>query len=115
MARVLIVEDEPLLRKRLSGVLTANGHEILEAGNGHDGIEHLKNNPPELILLDMVMPDVNGWGFLDYQRSDKELAKIPVIVISAYEGMALSAKTQGYLSKPVETEDLLSTVARFVP
>jgi CheY-like chemotaxis protein len=115
MARVLIIEDEILLLKRLAGVLAAHGHEIIEAASGHDAIEHLKKTPPDVILLDMVMPDVNGWGFLDFQRADEKLAKIPVIVISAYEGMALSAKTQGYLPKPVEAQELLSAIDRFAP
>jgi CheY-like chemotaxis protein len=115
MARVLIVEDELLLLKRLSGVLAAHGHEILEAASGQAAIDQLKKSPPDLILLDMVMPDVNGWGFLDFQRADKELAKIPVIVISAYEGMALSAKTDAYLPKPVETQDLLAAIDRLAP
>jgi CheY-like chemotaxis protein len=115
MARVLIIEDEPLLRKRLVSVLTANGHTVVEAENGQQGIERLKENGlPHLILLDMVMPEANGWGFLDFQRANAVYAGIPVVVISAYEGIALSAKPQAYLPKPVEVDVLLKTIGKFV-
>jgi CheY-like chemotaxis protein len=115
MARVLIIEDEPLLRRRIANILAADGHDVVEAENGKDGIERLQENgKPEVIVLDMVMPEMNGWGFLEFQRSNSNYSQIPVVVISAYEGIARSAKSNAYLPKPVETDDLLKAVNQFI-
>ena len=115
MARILVVEDEPLLRRRIASILTAKGHQVVEAENGKDAIERLQENgKPELILLDMVMPIMNGWGFLDFKSNNVAYKPIPVVIVSAYEGTAKSARPDAYLSKPVETDNLLKTVDQFV-
>ncbi len=115
MARILVIEDEPLLRKRIASILTEQGHDVEQAENGQQGIDRLQENGmPSLIILDMVMPTLNGWGFLDFQRNRAIYAEIPVVIISAYEGMALSAKPQAYLSKPVDSKELLEKVALFL-
>jgi len=115
MARVLVIEDEPLLRKRINTILTSNGHQVVEAENGKEGIARLQEDGiPGLIILDMVLPELNGWGFLDFQRNSSVYSGIPVVVVSAFEGMAKSAKPDAYLSKPVEADALLQAVAKFI-
>jgi CheY-like chemotaxis protein len=114
MAKVLIIEDEPILRKRMAAIILAEGHQVIEAENGQEGIERLQERErPEVILLDMVMPHSSGWTFLDFQRSQSQFETIPVIVISAFENIAKSAKPNAFLPKPVDSADLLSAIAQF--
>ena len=114
MARVLVIEDEYVLRKRISSILSTNGYEVIEAESGKEGIECLlKKSRPELILLDMVMPSINGMGFLDFQRNSANFSQIPVVIISAFQDLAKDANANGFLAKPIESADLLKTVAKY--
>ena len=115
---VLIVDDDHDVREALREVLQDHGYDVLEAGNGHDALELLRgeSHPPCVILLDIMMPVMDGWQFREAQRSDPALANIPVVVLSAQshlqrgpEGVGASA----FLKKPVQLPPLLATVARY--
>src|SRR6478752_9243360 len=104
MAVVLLVEDDVLLRKNLAALVEAEGHEALPAGNGFEAVELLRRGPmPALILLDLMMPVMNGWAFLKYRNEHPVLSEVPVIVTTAWNevpGEAEVIGVQGYLRKP---------------
>lgn len=112
---VLIVEDEKAIRQMMQDVLEIHGYNVVVAADGHEGIEQLRRLAPEpcVILLDLMMPGMNGWQFLDFQRSDPRLASIPVVVCSAYKESAKSIRPAGIVEKPVQLKNLLGAVQAF--
>lgn len=116
---LLVVDDDHDIRLSLQDVLEVEGYRVITASSGREALEFLRQGlRPELILLDLMMPDVSGWEFRVRQRMEPELASIPVVVVS---GQGLSTHdvaelgVAGYLPKPVDLDTLLSTVARFAP
>jgi len=116
-ARILVVEDDAALRCALSELLRENGYEVACATDGRDALAQLGTRPaPSVILLDLVMPVMDGWAFRAEQRRDPRLAAIPTIVISA----SLAADPRrlkelepaATLAKPFEIERLIATVRR---
>jgi CheY-like chemotaxis protein len=81
--RVLVVDDDPDLCEMMAHLLTGEGFATEVASNGQDALDKAHANPPQVILLDMMMPVMDGWTFLAHQRNDAALAVIPVIVLSA--------------------------------
>ena len=116
-AGVLVVEDDPLACEALRAVLEARGHCVAVGGNGRDALNYLwTHRPPRVILLDLMMPVMNGWEFRRYQRRDAALAPIPVVVCSGVEDVPAEAELIGaesYLQKPIQPEQLTETVGRF--
>lgn len=112
---ILIVEDEQSIRHMMKHILEIEGYRVFIASNGAEGIETLKGISPDpcVVLLDMMMPGTNGWWFLDNQRNNPSLSKIPVVVCSAYEESARSVKPSGFVSKPIHVDSLLGAVKAF--
>ncbi len=82
--QILIVEDDSALREALAQVLMDEGYDLLSARDGLEAVNCLKKgNRPDVILLDLSMPVVNGWEFRMFQKRDPDLAQIPVILITA--------------------------------
>ena len=114
--RVLIVEDDLDIRDVLTQVLEYEGYEVAAAGNGREALDYLRSHEkPGLILLDLMMPVMDGWQFRNEQQQDEALNSIPVVILSAdgnaYQKAAV-IRAAGYLRKPVELETLLDTVNR---
>ena len=108
---ILIVEDDDSIRETLQSVLELEGHDVLAAENGQVGLELLKNNPkPCLILLDLMMPVMNGWDFAAALEKDNSLSTIPVIIISAYNEKAIHIKSKAILKKPVDINTLYGAI-----
>jgi DNA-binding response OmpR family regulator len=112
--RVLIVDDEPLIRSALSISLEAEGFATSEARDGCEALALLAEQPPSLVILDLMMPQKDGWSFLR-ERADLPGAPVPVIVLSARWGEAerLLARQLGaaeFLVKPFDMEHLVSVV-----
>src|SRR5512142_2938239 len=97
--RVLIVEDDVDIRETLGELLATAGYETAGAANGLDGLAAARRAPPDLIVLDLMMPVMDGWEFRSAQRRDPALASIPVIVISA-SAPAAAIDADTYLEKP---------------
>jgi CheY-like chemotaxis protein len=94
-------------------LLEVEGYQVLTAHNGSEGIELLKRTQSLcLILLDMMMPKMNGWDFLDILKSDAASARIPVVVLSAYGETARSVHPNAIVQKPIKLNTLLNTVKR---
>jgi CheY-like chemotaxis protein len=114
--RILIADDDDDTRFVLGGILRGLGHEVEEAADGVEALERARQGgPPSLIILDMMMPRLDGEGVIHALRSDPGAAQIPVAIISGNKNLrervrALGAS--GWLVKPVELDQLLTLVER---
>lgn len=116
MARILVVDDEVFMRLYLEEVLAEEGHEVLSAHDGADALRLLRGGgaPPDLILLDLMMPRMNGWEFRREQTADPALSSIPVIVVSGAGDVESEAERMGALAaltKPFLPDRLLAVIA----
>jgi two-component system response regulator MprA len=114
--RVLIVDDDLDIREALGEVLASEGFEVLLARNGTDALRQLDaGSSPEIILLDLTMPEMNGREFRDAQLRRPSWAAIPVVVVSADTNVRSAASDMGvagFIRKPLELDELLQTVNR---
>jgi CheY-like chemotaxis protein len=115
---VLIVEDDADTRGAIAEALTDENYRALEASNGADALGELRAapSPPCVILLDVMMPVMDGTEFRSVQRHDETLRGIPVVVLSAHADATVFAKqmeADGFLKKPVDLVTLLRTVEQF--
>ena len=115
MKRILVIEDEPEMRRNITTVLRLEKFEPLAAENGRVGVELARKERPDLILCDVMMPELDGHGVLSELRADKATASIPFIFLTAKgekadirSGMNLGA--DDYLTKPVPKADLLAAI-----
>jgi CheY-like chemotaxis protein len=116
---VLVVDDDPDIRDALCFVIEGAGYEVRSADNGREALERMRTEArPAVVILDLMMPVMNGWQFRDEQSRDPALADVPVVVLTGDGRIAAKAATlgaQGYLKKPVELSALLATVASHAP
>ncbi len=114
---IRVVEDDLAAREALAQFLAQEGHAVALAGNGEEALAYLRANaPPDLVLLDLMMPVQSGWGFRQAQALDVRLARVPVVVLSAVGELALQADALGdvgYLQKPIDFSELPAVIARF--
>jgi CheY-like chemotaxis protein len=111
MGTLLIVEDEVAIRDTLTELLSKDGREIVTAGDGQEALECLTKVPrPCLILLDLMMPRMDGWEFLQRKSAEPSISDVPTIVLSA-SGRPAGAMHQ--LAKPVDVERLLVLVEQY--
>ena len=116
--RVLVVDDDRDLRELLAAVLSSAGYEPLTAENGAAALSVLRTVLPELIILDLMMPVMNGWQFREAQTALPDYARIPVVCLSGHHQARHQASTLGIKAcvvKPFEIDDLLQVVNRFFP
>ncbi|MBZ0291257.1 MAG: response regulator [Anaerolineae bacterium] len=115
MAKILVVDDEPLTVEMLSTFLGLIGHQTVGAYSGRQTWDKLAYENPEVILLDIMLPDDNGLDICRKLRSQTDTAEVPVIMISAYNppllAEATAAGANGYLIKPIKLNDLKSALA----
>jgi len=109
--KILVVDDEPHIVKYLTVFLQDSGYETCSAGNGEEGFEVLKREKPDLITLDLQMPNETGTWFYRHMMKHKEFKDIPVIVISGIPGRHLAvSKPFAVFEKPIDRDALLATV-----
>ena len=116
-ALVLIVDDHTDLRKVTASVLSCNGYEVIEAPDGRDAIQSLCHHAPDLVILDLNMPVMDGWQFRAEQQRlpDGHLSAIPVLLLSGAENAndhAAKLKAVGFVKKPFNPVELLAAVER---
>ena len=114
---VLLVEDDEDIRASVGDILREEGFEVVGAADGDDALRYLRAaaEPPRLILLDLMMPVMDGWAFRAAQLADERLAKIPVVILSAATDVdrhAAQLRVEDFLVKPLEMPRLLDAVER---
>ena len=116
--KILIVDDEPAILIVSRRRLEANGYEVVTAASGKEGIEKAETCEPDLILLDIIMPGLDGYEVCRRLKSSEKTRKIPVIIFTASSPQddsgekAIEFGAVGYLTKPFESDDLLSIIER---
>ncbi|MCD6060597.1 MAG: type pili response regulator PilH [Moraxellaceae bacterium] len=120
MARILIVDDSPTETYRFREILEKHGHQVLEAANGADGVAVARAEQPDLVLMDVVMPGLNGFQATRQLTKDAETAHIPIVIVTTkdQETDRVWGKRQGardYLTKPIDEEQLMQVIAGLIP
>lgn len=111
--KILVIDDEPMVREAVGRVLTSEGYAVAFARDGAEAIAHLESEPPDAILLDLMMPGMNGRQFLSALRTDMNL-DLPVVVMTAVHGLgqrAISLGATDVVEKPFDVDELLNKVA----
>ncbi|HUT18134.1 MAG TPA: response regulator [Anaerolineae bacterium] len=119
MAKVLYIEDNLTNRLLVLRVLTAEGHTVLEAGNGLQGLDIARRERPDLILVDINMPDLDGYEVAARLRALGEPGQVPIVAVTANvlrgdRERSLQAGCDGYIQKPLDVDLLPSQVEAFL-
>ena len=113
---ILCIEDEPEMIDLIRLILNRRGFDVRGASNGEEGLKIIQEEHPDLILLDLMMPDMDGWEVYQRMKADEAMKKIPVIVVTARAqsidkvlGLHI-AKVDDYIAKPFSPQELLNSV-----
>jgi two-component system, chemotaxis family, chemotaxis protein CheY len=110
---ILVVDDDPDLRDTLLILLKDRGFAVRAAANGRAALEQINAERPCLILLDLMMPEMNGWQFIEHVRQDPSLSSIPIVIMTAHKSNGLPAlPAEDVLHKPFDVAKLLATIER---
>jgi CheY-like chemotaxis protein len=121
MPQILVVEDDDAIRGLVSDVLRDDGYLVREARNGIEALEQVRGGPPDLIVLDLMMPIMDGWTFVEECRSRNYCEGVPIVVTSASHDLPKTAeRLRAYgvrtcLAKPFDVDGLLALVERYAP
>jgi two-component system response regulator len=118
-ARILIVEDNPDNRTLISDILLALDYEVIEATDGEQGVARAVQEQPDLILMDLSLPQVDGWTATRQIKGNPALTHIPIIALTAHAMVgdrerALEAGCDDYISKPIDLRELQHKIARYL-
>ena len=114
---ILVVDDDPSIRTMVSDLLTTEGYAVCTASNGADALDVLERTSPRLVLLDMRMPVLDGWGFARELKQRHDWVPVPVLIMTAAidaSRWAADIDAAGYVSKPFEVATLLDNVERLL-
>jgi two-component system, cell cycle response regulator DivK len=119
MINVLVAEDNPVNRELLRELLEARGYNVIEAPDGQEALRMIEQNHPEILLLDIGMPVLDGFAVMRKIREDASLAALMVLAVTAYAMQGdreniLNAGFDGYLSKPINARDLADELERLL-
>jgi CheY-like chemotaxis protein len=117
MAAILVIEDEPPIRRNLSRLLTAEGYKVITAADGVNGIVIAREQRPDLILCDILMPRMDGYAVLAALNADQATAGIPFVFLTASadkddRSKGLASGARDYVTKPFKLAELLAVVRR---
>ena len=115
--RILVIEDEAAIRERIVRMLEYEGFRATDAGDGREGVERARRERPDLIVCDLMMPGLSGFGACRVLRDDPRTADIPIVVLSALTAAADRESVRGlgvrdYVAKPFRNQALLAAVRR---
>jgi two-component system, OmpR family, response regulator VicR len=118
--RILCIEDEPEMIDLIRLILNRRGYEVLGAAGGMEGIKLVREMLPDLVLLDLMMPDMDGWEVYQQMKADDSMREIPVIVVTAKAqnidkvlGLHI-AKVDDYIAKPFGPQELMDSVEKIL-
>ncbi len=115
-ARILSIEDDPEMSSLIQLIFERKGHRVIGVRRGELGLEFLKSLKPDVLLLDLMLPDIDGWDLYRQMKNDRELAKVPIIIVSARSKEQDAANglhvinNDRFIEKPFEVKDLIDTV-----
>ena len=118
--RILVVEDQEDNRRIIRDLLTSAGYQLIEAADGEEGVRSAEAERPDLILMDIQLPVLDGHEATRRIKQNPELRHIPIIVVTSYalsgdEAKATAAGCNAYVAKPFSPRQLLATIRRFLP
>lgn len=118
-ANILAVDDEPALTELVAYHLGRAGHQVTIAANGWEALDAIKRQRPDVILLDLMLPDLDGFGVCEILRRDPLTATIPIIIVSAWAShdsrhLGLELGALDYITKPFSPQELVARVNRLV-
>jgi two-component system, chemotaxis family, chemotaxis protein CheY len=114
---VLVVDDDSMIRAVVAEALELEGYGVVTATNGAEALDRVRANPPRAVVLDLMMPVMDGWQFLDACRKENLCADIPILVMSAYRHLGEQApklRATACIAKPFDLDVLLGAVDRLV-
>jgi CheY-like chemotaxis protein len=119
-ARILVIEDNRASRELMVYLLRAFAYQVVEAADGESGIETARCKRPDLIVCDVYLPKLDGYGVVKNLKADRELRNIPIIAVTALAVVGdreriLGAGFDGYISKPIEADTFVDSVTAFLP
>ncbi len=117
--KILIVEDNELNMKLFKDVLSAHGYETIEATDGRNVVELAREHRPDLIVMDIQLPEISGLDVTRMLKSDDELKHVPIIAVTAFamkgdEERILEGGCEAYISKPISMSDFLAAIKKFL-
>ncbi|MBW2544706.1 MAG: response regulator [Deltaproteobacteria bacterium] len=117
--KILVVEDNPMNMELTTALLEASGYVVIQAGAAEEGVELVKAESPDLILMDISLPGMDGLEATGVLKQDPATKDIPVIAMTAHamkgdKEKALAAGCAGHITKPIDTREFPKTVARFI-
>jgi two-component system, cell cycle response regulator DivK len=118
--RILLVEDQEDNRRIMRDLLSASGYELIEANNGEEGLELAEREVPDLILMDIQLPGLDGYEVTRRIKAKFDLNHIPIIAVTSYalsgdDQKAFAAGCDGYVTKPFSPRELLAKIREFLP
>ncbi|HEX4802185.1 MAG TPA: response regulator [Myxococcaceae bacterium] len=113
-AKILVVEDDDDIRDSLKELLEEEGYQVDTAANGEQALNRLRGEAPQLILLDLMMPVMDGWEFQRQLRNSPSLSGVPIIVISASKFSREPLNAAAFIPKPLDAGVLLETIESFL-
>ena len=113
-AKILVVEDDDDIRDSLKELLEEEGYRVDTAANGEQALNRLRGEAPQLILLDLMMPVMDGWEFQKQLREIPSFSRVPIIVISASKFSREPLNAAAFIPKPLDAGVLLETIESFL-
>ena len=117
--KVLIIEDNELNRKLITSLLHLKNYQVLEAEDAETGIEMARKFVPDLILMDIQLPGMDGLTATRVLKNDIDLKNIPIVAVTSYaisgdEDKAIAAGCVGYITKPIETREFIKSISEYI-
>jgi two-component system cell cycle response regulator DivK len=117
---ILVIEDQEDNRRILRDLLTSAGYEVIEVVSGEEGVSSAETHGPDLILMDVQLPGINGYEATRRIKANPDLQQIPIIVVTSYalsgdDVKAFAAGCDAYISKPFSPRKLLAKIREYVP
>jgi CheY-like chemotaxis protein len=123
-ARILVVDDDPVFVETTKAVLESKDYQVITALDGDEGLQKVRDEKPDLILLDVIMPTQDGFHVCEQIKKNPQLADIPVVILTSFAkkrgetnipvSAGLELEAEGYLDKPVSPEELLNYVGKML-